>query len=310
MKKYLLFVSLLTVFYIQTGSAQVSSPILSEPPVLDRVVSPTVTFRWQDLTGVLSYDIEIAFDPLFLTDVTPLTHVPTSSYTPNSGILSSNATYYWRVRGEYSDGPGPFSVVSSFTTAGTPSQEVDYLKNIINNLENQNTIPESQGNILVNRLDNAENQTNANNDFMALIQLGMFDLRVYILRVSGILDQADAQYLIDYAGKIIQLIYSGNSKIQHQPIVNIVPNTYSLSQNYPNPFNPTTDIEYSIPKNANVTLKVYDMLGKEVATLVNKQQDAGTYITTWNASNFSSGVYFYRLTAGSFVQTKRMSLTK
>ncbi len=310
MKKYLLFVSLLTIFYIQTGSAQVSSPILSEPPVLDRVVSPTVTFRWQDLTGVLSYDIEIACDPLFTTDVTPLTNITTTSYTPGPGMLSSNATYYWRVRGVYLEGAGPFSAVYSFTTAGTPSQEVDYLKNIINNLENQNTIPGNQGNILENRLNSAENQLNNNNDFVGIVQLGIFELRVYILRVSGMLDQTDAQGLIDYANKIIQLIYNGNSKISQQTAVNTTPTTYSLGQNYPNPFNPTTDIEYSIPKNANVTLKVYDMLGKEVATLVNKQQDAGTYIATWNASKFSSGVYFYRLTAGSFVQTKRMSLTK
>ncbi len=311
MKKYLLFVSFLTVFYIQTGSSQVSSPILSEPPNLDRIVMPTVTFRWQDLTGVLSYDVEIASDPLFITDVTPLTNVPASSYSAPPGTLAQFTTYYWRVRGEYTEGAGPFSPASSFTTAGTPEQELDYLKNIIDNLETQSVINENQGGILESRLDNAQSQAEANHDLMAILQLGMFDLRVIVLKASGLIDAADADALTGYANRIIQLIYNGNSRIsQNQTALNSVPDKYSLSQNYPNPFNPETNIEYSIPKNSNVTLKVYDMLGREVATLVNKQQEAGSYVAVWNASNFSSGVYFYRLTAGSFVQTKKMSLTK
>lgn len=311
MRKYLLLIPLFLGMLIQTGSAQLASPILDSPPILDRVVIPPVTFRWQDLTGVLSYQFEIASDPLFFTDLSPLVTVSSASFTPSVGALSSNATYYWRVRGVYDSGPGPFSVPFNFTTAGTPSQETDYLKNIINNLETSHGVSNTQGNILVNRLDQAQHQMDMNHDFQAIIHLGLFDLRVLILRVSGMLSASDAQALITYADKIIQLVYDGNSKlVQNQTAYNTIPDKYSLSQNYPNPFNPTTNIEYSIPKNSNVTLRIYDMLGKEVATLVNKQQDAGTYITTWNASDYGSGVYFYRLTAGSFVQTKKLSLTK
>ncbi|MEW6061689.1 MAG: T9SS type A sorting domain-containing protein [Bacteroidota bacterium] len=104
-----------------------------------------------------------------------------------------------------------------------------------------------------------------------------------------------------------------------------LPESFSLSQNYPNPFNPATTIQYSVgtdahPSNNNVrggvsapiitTLKIYDVLGREVATLVNEEKSAGVYKVTWNASHFSSGVYFVRMTAGRFSSVKKLLLTK
>lgn len=86
--------------------------------------------------------------------------------------------------------------------------------------------------------------------------------------------------------------------------------TYSLLQNYPNPFNPSTNIEYKIPSNGFVSLKVFDILGKELVSLVNKQQDAGTYSVQFDASNLSSGLYFYQLRSGDFIEHKKMLLLK
>ena len=88
------------------------------------------------------------------------------------------------------------------------------------------------------------------------------------------------------------------------------PNKYELSQNYPNPFNPTTNIKYQIANNSFVSIKVYDILGKEVTTLVNENLSVGTYSVNWNASNNASGIYFYKLTAGEFVKVKKMILQK
>ncbi len=88
---------------------------------------------------------------------------------------------------------------------------------------------------------------------------------------------------------------------------------FELKQNYPNPFNPTTTINYSIPTgkiNSNVQLKIYDVLGEEVATLVNEKQTAGNYNINFDASNLTSGIYFYKLSVGSFVQTRKMILIK
>ncbi|MCX6120305.1 MAG: FG-GAP-like repeat-containing protein [Ignavibacteriales bacterium] len=89
-----------------------------------------------------------------------------------------------------------------------------------------------------------------------------------------------------------------------------VPTVFSLEQNYPNPFNPTTVIGYQLPKSSYVNLKIYNLLGCEIATLVNEQKSAGTYIYQWNAANRPSGLYFYRLQAGSFSETKKLILLK
>ena len=87
-------------------------------------------------------------------------------------------------------------------------------------------------------------------------------------------------------------------------------NTYSLSSNYPNPFNPTTKISYTIPERSNVSLKIFDLLGSEVAELVKGEIEAGSYIIEFNASTLPSGIYFYKLQAGDFVETKKMVLMK
>ncbi|MBL8008478.1 MAG: T9SS type A sorting domain-containing protein, partial [Ignavibacteria bacterium] len=89
-----------------------------------------------------------------------------------------------------------------------------------------------------------------------------------------------------------------------------VPEVYSLSQNYPNPFNPVTNVEFGISKSGFVSLKVYDVLGKEVATLVNENLSPGKYTVKFNGSSLSSGVYFYRMESGEFKDIKRMVLIK
>jgi hypothetical protein len=92
-----------------------------------------------------------------------------------------------------------------------------------------------------------------------------------------------------------------------------IPKEFCLEQNYPNPFNPTTTIKYRIPDIGTrhaVSLRIFNLLGREVATLVNENKPAGNYQVTWNASTMSSGVYFYQLKSGNFVETKKMLLLK
>jgi hypothetical protein len=95
-----------------------------------------------------------------------------------------------------------------------------------------------------------------------------------------------------------------------QNIFTGIPNVYKLDQNYPNPFNPVTKINFAMPKQGLVTLKVYDMVGREVATLINEVRNAGYYSADFNGMNFASGVYFYKLVANDFIDTKRMVLIK
>ena len=88
------------------------------------------------------------------------------------------------------------------------------------------------------------------------------------------------------------------------------PTEYALYQNYPNPFNPVTKIQFSVPQSSKVVIKVFDILGSEIETLVNQEKPVGTYELSWNAANLPSGVYFYQIKAGSFVETRKMILLK
>jgi photosystem II stability/assembly factor-like uncharacterized protein len=89
-----------------------------------------------------------------------------------------------------------------------------------------------------------------------------------------------------------------------------VPERLSLSQNYPNPFNPSTVIAYQLPTNNFVTLKIFDVLGREIASLVNERQTAGSHSVTFSANGLPSGVYFYRLQAGNYTETRKLVLLK
>jgi hypothetical protein len=89
-----------------------------------------------------------------------------------------------------------------------------------------------------------------------------------------------------------------------------MPKAFALLQNYPNPFNPSTTIKLELPKSSVVRLSVFDILGREVSVLVNERRDAGAYEVKFDGSNLASGVYFYRLQAGSFVQTRKLLLLR
>jgi hypothetical protein len=121
----------------------------------------------------------------------------------------------------------------------------------------------------------------------------------------GSFQQANTQIL---SGFLAEAQVRGNVvSVGEQPVVPLV---YALMQNYPNPFNPTTLIQYTVPERIHVSLKVYNVLGQEVALLVNEEKTAGRYDARFDAKNLSSGAYFYLLRAGSFVQLRKLMLLK
>jgi hypothetical protein len=129
---------------------------------------------------------------------------------------------------------------------------------------------------------------------------------IYYWRVSAIVNSLSGSWTEAWSFKIdttSTTVGTEDSKIT-------LPQKYYLSQNYPNPFNPSTVINYEIPKSSFVKLKVYDILGREIATLVNEEKAAGRYKIIFNASNYSSGVYFYKIEAGGFSKINKMVLLK
>jgi glucuronoarabinoxylan endo-1,4-beta-xylanase len=136
------------------------------------------------------------------------------------------------------------------------------------------------------------------------------------LSYDGIIDLADNSFTATLEGKSITTFVSTKTSTGVKLFDAQIPQSYSLEQNYPNPFNPSTVIKFSLPnvgtsrQGGIVSLKVYDVLGREVATLVDEELAAGNHSRQWNASNISSGVYFYRLQSGSFVETKKLVLLR
>lgn len=121
-----------------------------------------------------------------------------------------------------------------------------------------------------------------------------------------------------YTYRLKQTDFDGSYEYSPEVEVEVaVPLEFTLEQNYPNPFNPGTKIKYSVPQSSQIELKVYDVLGNLLGTLVHEQKPAGTYEITWNAANLPSGVYFYQLKATpvggqtrNFIQTKKMILLR
>lgn len=301
---------LLLVVYCSILFTQVpNSPILVEPPKEASVVSLTPLLVWDAVPGVDCYFIYVTVDtaisppPAFCMVTEPSYQVPAST-------LSPDVVYYWTVKAHNSSGWGNFSPFFSFRTASTTViGSINNLGNQVNSLYSRGDIPANQANILNNRLDQAVHHIELDNEFVAILNLLQFKFRVNILRASDMLTDDEANSLNYSADGVIDLIQTvspqGIASKDIEPV-----REFSLKQNYPNPFNPIATIEYSIPDNSLVTIKVYDLMGKEIATLVNKYQEYGSYIASWNATNFSSGIYIYRLTAGKYSLSKKMILNK
>ncbi|MCB0748978.1 MAG: T9SS type A sorting domain-containing protein [Ignavibacteriae bacterium] len=108
----------------------------------------------------------------------------------------------------------------------------------------------------------------------------------------------------------LKSLWESGGTVAVEQISNNIPKNFSLEQNYPNPFNPTTNIQFSIPVAGKYTLKVYNLLGQEVANLLNQQVAAGTHNVTFDATELTSGVYAYSISGNNFNQTKKMILIK
>ena len=134
----------------------------------------------------------------------------------------------------------------------------------------------------------------------------LIPLHAKLSYIRGMLDYTNGSYKLeprkddDFGTYIVSVSKDPNS----------IPKGFSLSQNYPNPFNPSTTIRYTVPIKSNVTLRIYNILGQQVESLVNMEQGVGSYVVQYNASRLATGVYFYELRAGDYRDIKKMLLLK
>jgi len=268
----------------------------------------TLTLAWRSSPTAMNYHLQVSTDSLFLFLV-----VNDSSLTDTTVEVSGlhpSAVFYWRVNSSNVSGISDYSNIWSFTTIGFPSQVqlISPPDSITIDADSVLFVwHQSQPEVTSYWFEIASDSMFTNplidstlTDTLKVLQQ-LFNNQAYWWKVRALND----------AGRGL------HSEVRHISIIftsietnNGLPQEFSLSQNYPNPFNPSTTISFALPKSAFVNLKVLNLLGQDVATLISEMKAAGEYKVQWQAAGLPSGVYFYRLQAGSFTETRKLVLLR
>ncbi|MDP2883783.1 MAG: right-handed parallel beta-helix repeat-containing protein [Ignavibacteria bacterium] len=286
------------------------APVHASPADSARNVPVSPTLNWSAITGATSYRLQVSVNQSFASTV-----FDDSTITGNTrqiGPLLNNTRYYWRVNAKNGAGVGGWSATRSFTTIVAAPQApvlvapVDGVKDVPITLMlswNVATFADTYR-LQVSTNSNFEplvvddSTIAATSRLVSSLQISM----KYYWRVCAINANGASAYSTVWT-------FTTRATTLVEKTGDIIPTDFGLSQNYPNPFNPMTTIQFALPKNHHVTLKVFDASGKQVETLVAQELEAGYFTVGWQAE-VPSGVYFYRLQAGEFVETKKMILLR
>jgi hypothetical protein len=306
------------------GGSTATTLTLSTPSDGSTIYSTSATLNWYingSSTGIVDYTVRFSQSDVFATYTD---YTVTTTYKALTG-LTNGATYYWKVKGNYADGSSTgsndFTSPFSFTVnTGSPSV-VQPLVGGPNNVTVNTSSPTLSWVLPAKTAANStyEVQLAENPNFQSAKTFGSSKSNMV---VSGLVGGKSYFWKVrskDGTGNTSY--YSGtgqfrvNSSVTAVEDKEVIPTQFELSQNYPNPFNPTTRIAYSLPQNSFVSIKVYDMLGREVKALVNNEMSAGNHSVNWNGDDnngikAASGTYIYRITASNFVAVKKMILIK
>jgi hypothetical protein len=297
---------------LQARSPLPEVPALTSPADNAIDVSTTPVLQWQAAMNALSYTLMLASDSLFTGVVNQSTVTTTTRTVP---LLVEGAKYYWRVRSINSTDTSAWSSVFHFTTKAPPPPppSVPTLVQPANGAVNLSPVVMLQWNGVAEatqyRVDVAIDSvftkfidtslvTSTSRTLDTLMRGTTYFWRVRSQGSGGVSAYSPASHFT--IGSLLSVRYISGE----------LPDHFSLSQNYPNPFNPSTTVAFEVPTAQHVRLSIYDVLGREVTTLVNNQLPRGVYSVVWNGAGLQSGMYVYRLTAGSFSAAKAMLLTK
>jgi C1A family cysteine protease len=270
--------------------------------------------KWRKVNGASRYFLQVSTDPQF------------SSYVVSDSLLTDTVRYfylntltkyYWKIKSVNQVGSSAFSEVWNFKAKGMPS--VPGLISPLNNSSNlqipvtfrwHRSFELTDVNEPIEKyLVEFTKDTVAMNNYFVRIPVDTLWSEDSLLAGSIYYWRVSAKSNIGWGQKSAWWKFSTAST----GIINIggnIPSSYNLYNNYPNPFNPATSIRFDIPKESFVTLKVYDVSGREISDLLNSKMDAGSYKINFNAVSLSSGIYFFRLKTADFISTKKMILLK
>ncbi len=300
-------------FAFTTTSATLPvAPTLITPASGAANVSVTPSFDWSDVSGAASYRFQLSTSNSFNTTIVDSLNVTQSQFSlPLS--LSNSTTYYWRVAAKNAAGTGVYSSIFSFTTVLAPPA-VPIL------------IAPPNGSIGISTTDmflwqGALGATSFNFQIATDVNFNNLVHNVIVTAPLQIMQPGILQPNMLYFWRVRGINTGGNGvysaiwnfRTTTSGITNlggVIPTEFKLYINYPNPFNPSTTIRFDIPKNTDVKIKVFDLTGKMVSELIDFSVPPGAYETSFNASKLASGIYYYRIEAGEFIDTKKMMLIK
>ncbi|MEW6195935.1 MAG: fibronectin type III domain-containing protein [Bacteroidota bacterium] len=315
-----------------TVSGGVLAPTPSTPTGGITIYDLTPTLEWLSFsTSTLEFRAQWSAYPN--TDINGELNHPTvvttgwqtaQTYTLTAPeILTPGVTYYWQVQARLQSSPATlssWSYIANFTTAASATAIVPLIgsPNFGQPIDNTSAIlswriPTISDSPLTYEVEYSKDSEFSNYNTVS-------NLSEPYTEING-LDYGEKYYWRVYSKAIngSQSMYSATGSFSTGAVTDVeeavIPTEYNLEQNYPNPFNPTTRITYSLPENSFVSLKIYDILGREVSTLVNSEVIAGTHSVEWNGTDdygnkVASGTYIYRIITGNFSSTKKMILIK
>ncbi|MCI0613346.1 T9SS type A sorting domain-containing protein, partial [bacterium] len=271
-----------------------------------------LTLHWSPYASVETYHLQLATSSDFVSTIVDDSTITSASR--EIGPLENNASYYWRVKAKYAGGTSPWSNVWSFTTIVRLPDQVALL---------------SPANTVVIEMDSVQftwRQSSpaitkywfevATDSLMTNVQIDSnLTASDTTKTVRGLLNDQTYWWRVRAKNLAGWGPFSEQRKFQVNIATSVqtdgeVPRVFSLSQNFPNPFNPSTQIAFSISRSGYTTLKVYNIVGREIAVLMAQKLAAGRYKVNWNTNGLPSGLYFYRLQSSEFVDTKKMILLR
>ncbi len=305
----------ISVSYSSTTSGQVSAPsapTLASPADGATGVAVTPTLSWNSVSGATTYNLQVSTSSTFAATVVNQTGITTTSLALTTA-LSNNTQYFWRVSATNSAGTSANSTARSFTTiVALPA--VPSLSSPADGATGVSTTPAlswaavsgatsytvqvSTSSSFATTVVNQSNVTGTSYQVTPALSVNtQYFWRVSATNAAGTSANSAARSFTTATPSSVEQISA-------------IPSSFELGQNYPNPFNPSTTIGFRVSGSGFVSLKVLDVLGREVATLVNQELNPGTYKTTWEATSMPSGTYLYQLQSNGLLQTKSMILLK
>ena len=277
-------------------------------------VSTSPTFAWQASTNAQLYHIQISLSNVFTTLVYELNNLSGISHSINTG-LNLGTLYFWRVRGINNFGPGAWSEVRSFTTLTLPPPAVELFMPANDSTGTPRRprfvwVATQDAISYTLRISTANSFTGLDDYIYTGIQSTLLELPIdlayntpYFWRVRAENSGGSGAWSPTWRFTVQRVPVSLNEDSE-------VPIDFELKQNYPNPFNPSTRIEFGLPESANVSITVYDVMGRPVTVLVNEVKQRGYHTVDFDASGLPSGIYFVRVLTGKQARSIKMTLLK